>query len=93
MCNRCRMPWRSPCEIGSRAANRASVRLANRSETSAAKNKKTPCEDRCCRPFAGGSEAEAPVGVEPTMADLQSAALATWLRSHSHLNQPIALNR
>jgi hypothetical protein len=23
---------------------------------------------------------EAPVGVEPTMADLQSAALATWLR-------------
>ncbi len=24
---------------------------------------------------------EAPVGVEPTMADLQSAALATWLRS------------
>jgi len=22
------------------------------------------------------------VGVEPTMADLQSAALATWLRSH-----------
>ena len=25
-------------------------------------------------------EKEAPVGVEPTMADLQSAALATWLR-------------
>ena len=27
-------------------------------------------------------EKEAPVGVEPTMADLQSAALATWPRSH-----------
>ena len=27
-------------------------------------------------------EKEAPVGVEPTMADLQSAALATWLRRH-----------
>ena len=25
---------------------------------------------------------EAPVGVGPTMADLQSAALATWLRRH-----------
>ncbi len=25
---------------------------------------------------------EAPVGFEPTMADLQSAALATWLRRH-----------
>ncbi len=29
-----------------------------------------------------GFRVEAPVGVEPTMADLQSAALATWLRSH-----------
>lgn len=27
---------------------------------------------------------EAPVGFEPTMADLQSAALATWLRRHDH---------
>ena len=29
-----------------------------------------------------GQSGEAPVGVEPTMADLQSAALATWLRRH-----------
>ena len=28
---------------------------------------------------------EAPVGVEPTMADLQSAALATWLQRHKVL--------
>jgi hypothetical protein len=42
---------------------------------------KNPREGRCCRHFAGVFEAEAPVGVEPTMADLQSAALATWLRS------------
>jgi len=33
---------------------------------------KNPCEGRCCRHIAGVSEAEAPVGVEPTMADLQS---------------------
>ncbi|MCX7432794.1 MAG: hypothetical protein NTY17_17700, partial [Planctomycetia bacterium] len=31
-----------------------------------------------------------PVGVEPTMADLQSAALATWLRSRSF---PTSINR
>ena len=31
--------------------------------------------------FARVFSREAPVGVEPTMADLQSAALATWLRS------------
>ena len=37
---------------------------------------KKPCEGRYCRPFAGASEAEAPVGVEPTMADWQSAAAA-----------------
>ena len=30
---------------------------------------------------------KAPVGVEPTMADLQSAALATWLRSHEPICQ------
>ena len=38
---------------------------------------------KASRPVQDGSKAgqEAPVGVEPTMADLQSAALATWLRS------------
>ena len=51
---------------------------------------KNPCEGRCCRHIAGVSEAEAPVGVEPTMADLQSAALATWLRSRS---LPTSINR
>ena len=45
------------------------------------KTGKNSCDGRCCRHIAGVSEAEAPVGVEPTMADLQSAALATWLRS------------
>ena len=49
----------------------------------AIQKQKNPCEGRCCRHIAGVSEAEAPVGVEPTMADLQSAALATWLRSRS----------
>ena len=38
------------------------------------RKQKNPCEGRCCRHIAGVSEAEAPVGVEPTMADLQSAA-------------------
>jgi hypothetical protein len=33
---------------------------------------KNSCEGRCCRHIAGASEAEALVGVEPTMADLQS---------------------
>ncbi len=27
------------------------------------------------------------MGVEPTMADLQSAALATWLRSQNRINR------
>ena len=35
-----------------------------------------------------GKRREAPVGVEPTMADLQSAALATWLRSHTEISLP-----
>ena len=39
-----------------------------------ARKQKNPCEGRCCRHIAGVSEADAPVGVEPTMADLQSGA-------------------
>ena len=34
---------------------------------------------------------EAPVGVEPTMADLQSAALATWLRRLSENARKVRL--
>jgi hypothetical protein len=41
---------------------------------------KNPREGRCCRPFAGVFEAEAPVGVEPTMADLQSEGGARFAR-------------
>ena len=41
------------------------------------KNNQAPCKLL----FAGGLSQEAPVGVEPTMTDLQSVALATWLRS------------
>jgi hypothetical protein len=43
------------------------------------------CNFRCSRDFCGRRKEKAPVGVEPTMADLQSAALATWLRRR--LNQ------
>ena len=46
-----------------------------------ARQRKNPRETRDFRGFARVFEGEAPVGVEPTMADLQSAALATWLRS------------
>ena len=41
---------------------------------------KNPRETRGKPGIAGVKAREAPVGVEPTMADLQSAALATWLR-------------
>ena len=40
---------------------------------------------RSLRPSAAKGRGEAPVGVEPTMADLQSAALATWLRRRVQL--------
>lgn len=43
------------------------------------RNEKTPVPRQSP---ALGLLKKAPVGVEPTMADLQSAALATWLRSH-----------
>jgi hypothetical protein len=39
--------------------------------------KKTPANTG----FTGVSQLKAPVGVEPTMTDLQSVALATWPRS------------
>jgi hypothetical protein len=44
-------------------------------------NKKAACDGM--RLTEGGGEA--PVGVEPTVADLQSAALATWRRRHELL--------
>jgi hypothetical protein len=37
--------------------------------------------------FTRGLRTEAPVGVEPTMTDLQSVALATWLRSRRSLDR------
>jgi hypothetical protein len=48
---------------------------------SSPRESRNPRETRDLRGFARVFEREAPVGVEPTMADLQSAALATWLRS------------
>ena len=48
---------------------------------SRAREIKNPREAREKRGSARVFCSEAPVGVEPTMADLQSAALATWLRS------------
>ena len=42
------------------------------------KRKKIPPELIC--PGGSNLEKEAPPGFEPGMADLQSAALATWLR-------------
>jgi hypothetical protein len=50
---------------------------------SAGPNEKNPRDHTRFRWIARVFGEEAPVGVEPTMADLQSAALATWLRSHT----------
>ena len=41
-----------------------------------AHKQENPCEGRCCRHFAGVFWREAPVGVEPTMADLTWAQKA-----------------
>jgi hypothetical protein len=38
------------------------------------------------------SKEEALVGVEPTMADLQSAALATWLQRLNYASFPVVWN-
>ena len=45
--------------------------------------RENPRETRETPGLRRGQGGEAPVGVEPTMADLQSAALATWLRSRN----------
>ena len=42
---------------------------------------------------AAVTKKEAPVGVEPTMADLQSAALATWLRRRLRSSTNAMANR
>ena len=59
----------------------ASVRIADHSEQAPPKKAKTPENNVVSGGFPVPEKKEAPVGVEPTMADLQSAALATWLRS------------
>ena len=69
------MRWQEGQTVTRRMPSRATSRRAIR-------KRKNPRDGRCCRHIARVSRTEAPVGVEPTMADLQSAALATWLRSH-----------
>ena len=51
-----------------------------------------PGKSRVFAPFGSlrrEKKKEAPVGVEPTMADLQSAALATWLRRRMRMTETL----
>ena len=70
--NGCRRHW---------AANRTPVaRPATLQARTLRASTGLPPRSRAENPAEIAKKQEAPVGVEPTMADLQSAALATWLR-------------
>ena len=76
-----------PLDVPSRSARRgsdwhsgATLRVVGSAEQPAQETQK-PLQKPGKTGNRRGQSEEAPVGVEPTMADLQSAALATWLRS------------